>query len=88
MIVYGNGMEIWRWESPRISSQESFMILQNEIGGWDNERVDDSTLPADYVVKYIRVWQRKDLATPEDGPKPNQGHEDTFMSPIPIDFKK
>ncbi len=77
-IVYGNGKEIFRWESPRISNQQAYLILQNEIGGWDNEDVDDSQLPADYVVDYIRVWQRKDLASPEDGPKPNKGDFDAF----------
>ncbi len=73
VAVYGNGREIFHWESPRVSSMPAFLILQNEIGGWDNEQVDDAELPADYVVDYIRVWQRKDLATPEDGPKPNRG---------------
>jgi len=40
--------------------------------------VNDAQLPADYTVKYIKVWQRKDLATPEDGPKPNKGDFDAF----------
>ncbi len=76
MVVYGNGKEIFRWESPRISNQQEILILQNQIGGWDNEPVDDAQLPADFIVKYIRVWQRKDLASPDDGPKPNHGGYD------------
>jgi beta-glucanase (GH16 family) len=75
-VVYGNGQEIFRWESPRVSAHPAHLILQNEIGGWDAEPVDDTQLPADYVVDYIRVWQRKDLASPADGPKPNQGRPD------------
>jgi hypothetical protein len=35
--------------------------------------MDDAQLPADLAIDYIRVWQRKDLASPEDGPKPNDG---------------
>jgi hypothetical protein len=38
-------------------------------GGWDNNAVDDKQLPADFVVDYVRVWQRKDLASAADGPK-------------------
>jgi beta-glucanase (GH16 family) len=82
-VVYGNGKEIFRWESPRVSDQQAYLILQNEIGGWDNEEVDDAQLPADFIVDYIRVWQRKDLATPEDGPKPNQGNLDAFHETLP-----
>jgi beta-glucanase (GH16 family) len=72
-VVYGNGKEIFRWESPRISNQQANLIVQNQLGGWDNEDPDDAQLPADFVVDYIRVWQRKDLATPEDGAKKNGG---------------
>ena len=42
-------------------------------GGWETEALDDAQLPADFVLDYVRVWQRKDLATPDDGPKPNAG---------------
>ena len=35
--------------------------------------MDDAQLPSDFVFDYIRAWQRKDLASPEDGPKPNEG---------------
>jgi len=83
MVVYGNGRELFRWESPRISQQQEDLIIQNEIGGWDNDEVDDSKLPADLLVKYIRVWQRKDLATPDDGPKPNKGDLDAYHETLP-----
>jgi len=78
VTFYGNGKEISRWDSPRVASVQEYLILQNEIGGWDNEPVNDAQLPADFLVKYIRVWQRKDLATPDDGPKPNKGDLDAF----------
>ncbi len=78
LVVYGNGQEIFRWENPRVSNQQEFLILQNQIGGWDNDPVDDAQLPADFVVDYLRVWQRKDLASPDDGPKPNKGDFDSY----------
>ncbi len=78
LVFYGNGKEFARWESPRVSAFQAELILQNLIGGWDNEELDDAQLPADFVIDYIRVWQRKDLATPEDGAKPNKGGLDAF----------
>ena len=42
----------------------------------DNTPLDDSKLPDDFLIDYVRVWQRQDLASPEDGPKPNQGIPD------------
>lgn len=38
------------------------IIFTLPCGGWDNNAVDDAQLPADFVVDYVRVWQRKDLA--------------------------
>ena len=83
MIVYGNGKEIFHWDNPRVASVQEYLILQNEIGGWDNAPVNDTQLPADLLVKYIRVWQRKDLASSDDGPKPNHGGLDAFHETLP-----
>ena len=72
-VFYGNGKELFRWESPRISSVQSYIIFDLVTGGWEKEPIDDAQLPADFAIDYIRVWQRKDLASPEDGVKPNDG---------------
>ncbi|MDD2599584.1 MAG: glycoside hydrolase family 16 protein [Kiritimatiellae bacterium] len=72
-VYYGNGKEIGRWESERIGSVQSYPILYMVSGGWANTPLDPTQLPADFVIDYIRVWQRSDLASPEDGPKPNSG---------------
>ena len=72
-VYYGNGVEIGRWESDRVCSVQSYPILYMVSGGWANVPLDPSKLPADFVIDYIRVWQRADLASPEDGPKPNDG---------------
>jgi hypothetical protein len=45
-------------------------------GGWANVALDASKLPDDFYIDYVRVWQRKDLASPEDGPKENSGDPD------------
>lgn len=72
-VVYFNGEEVARWESPRISNVPSYPIFTAVSGGWDNDPIDDSQLPSDFIIDYIRVWQRADLASEVDGPKPNDG---------------
>ncbi len=69
VIYYSNGREIARWEAERISTVPSNFIFEVTTGGWDNNGVDPSTLPADYVIDYVKAWQRKDLASDADGYK-------------------
>ncbi|HEY8967040.1 MAG TPA: glycoside hydrolase family 16 protein [Candidatus Methylacidiphilales bacterium] len=61
-VYYCNGEEVLRWEDPRISSIPADIMFTLPTGGWDNNALDDAQLPADYVIDYVRVWQRKDLA--------------------------
>jgi len=60
-VYYCNGKEVLRWEGERVSSVQSDMMFTLPQGGWDNNAIDDSKLPADFVIDYVRVWQRKDL---------------------------
>lgn len=73
VVEYDNGKETARWESPRIANVQEYMIIDNVTGGWENEPLDETQLPGDLTVDYVRCWQRKDLASPEDGFKPNDG---------------
>ena len=73
LTFYGNGEEIWRWESSRITAEQMYVQFQNMLGGWEADPLDDTQFPADFEIDYMRVWQRRDLATPQDGPKPNKG---------------
>jgi beta-glucanase (GH16 family) len=66
-VYYCNGRELLRWENPRISDVPSDLMFTLVSGGWDNDAIDDSRLPADLIVDYVRVWQRQDLASPLDG---------------------
>ena len=72
-VYYGNGVEIGRWEGERVCNVQSYPILYMVSGGWANVPLDPEQLPADFEIDYVRAWQRADLATPEDGPKPNDG---------------
>ena len=69
VIWYCNGQELFRWEDARVSTVPSHFILEMTTGGWDNNAVDDAQLPADYVIDYVRAWQRRDLASEADGVK-------------------
>jgi beta-glucanase (GH16 family) len=60
-VYYCNGVEVLRWKSPRVSSVPSTIMFTMPSGGWDNNELDDRQLPADLVIDYVRVWQRKDL---------------------------
>jgi beta-glucanase (GH16 family) len=66
-IFFCNGKEIFRWEDPRVGSVPSSIIIEMTAGGWDNNALDDRQLPADYLIDYVRVWQRKDLASDAGG---------------------
>lgn len=68
-ISYSNGREVMRLESSRVSNAQSAIVLANVTGGRNNDAVDDTKLPDDFVIDYVRAWQRKDLASGEDGPK-------------------
>ena len=66
-MIYANGKEVARWKTPRMSTIPSDMMFTNVSGGWDNNQIDDAKLPDDFVIDYVRAWQRKDLASPVDG---------------------
>ncbi len=66
-VVYVNGQEVARWDIDRISTVRSYPIFTAVSGGWDNDPIDDAQLPSDFVIDYIRIWQRDDLASDVDG---------------------
>ncbi len=70
VVFYANGNEVLRWEDPRVSSVPENFIVDQVHGGWDNNAVDDKQLPSDFALDYVRVWQRRDLASAADGYQP------------------
>ncbi len=66
-VYYCNGLEVLRWKNPRVSTVPSILMFTLPMGGWDNDALDDEKLPADFVIDYVRVWQRRDLASSADG---------------------
>ncbi len=68
-IYYCNGKEILHYENDRVSNVPSNIIFNFVSGGWDNLPLEDAKLPTSLVIDFVRVWQRKDLASDVDGPK-------------------
>lgn len=66
---YINGREVLHYENPRVASVPVDIMFTVPTGGWDNDPLDDAQLPAEWVIDYVRVWQRKDLASSVDGPQ-------------------
>lgn len=61
LVFYVNGVEVHRISDPSVSSQDMYVIANLAVGGWWAGLPDASTVfPADYVLDYIRVYQRKD----------------------------
>ena len=69
-VYYANGRELARWENPRIGVHPQILMFTLPMGGWDNNALDETKLPSDFTIDYVRVWQRKDLASKGDGTKP------------------
>ncbi|HEV7401831.1 MAG TPA: glycoside hydrolase family 16 protein [Chthoniobacteraceae bacterium] len=67
--IYCNGTLVAHWESTRISHVPSDLMFTHVMGGWDNNALDDKQLPDEFVIDYVRCWQRKDLASDVDGVK-------------------
>jgi beta-glucanase (GH16 family) len=62
LVYYCNGREIGRWKNERISTVPADVMFTLPMGGWDNSPLDDEKLPDDFVIDYVRCWQRGDLA--------------------------
>ncbi len=66
-VYYANGREVARWESPRVSTVPCEMMFTHVSGGWANTPLEESALPDDFVIDYVRAWQHKNLASGVDG---------------------
>lgn len=61
--VYGNGIELARWESERVASVPAYIFFYMVSGGWANDPLDDDQLPDEFAIDWFRAWQREDLIT-------------------------
>lgn len=66
LVYYCNGQVVARWDNPRVSTVPADLMFTLPVGGWDNDPLDDSKLPGEFIIDYVRCWQRTELATDAD----------------------
>lgn len=64
LVYYCNGEEVGRWKHERISNVPSDLMFTLPTGGWDNDPLDDAKLPDDFIIDYVRCWQRRERMGP------------------------
>jgi beta-glucanase (GH16 family) len=58
VVFYCQGKEVARWKNKRIGSIRSNILFTMPVGGWENAKYpDDTQLPLDFEIDYVRVWQ-------------------------------
>ncbi|MQX11627.1 family 16 glycosylhydrolase [Sinorhizobium fredii] len=60
IIWYLDGKEVWRYsEAGSISSEDMYLLLNLAVGGeWAGSPSDGTKFPAEYLIDYVRIWQR------------------------------
>jgi beta-glucanase (GH16 family) len=60
VTFYGNGAPVGQWESARVSNVPEYFLFTAVSGGWGGNDLTGEGLPDDFVLDYVRVWQRSD----------------------------
>ncbi len=59
---YVDGTKTWTFANERVGNIASYILLSNQIGGWDGNSVaDNNNLPANIYVDYVRVYQKSNI---------------------------
>ena len=58
---YIEGHKVWHTTGAGICDQEGYMIISTEYGEWGDwvSTLDQSDLPVDWVIDYVRVYEKK-----------------------------
>jgi beta-glucanase (GH16 family) len=59
---YVGGQAVAQWTDPRVASVPEYILFTAVSGGWGGNDLTGEGLPDDYVLDYVRVWQRADWA--------------------------
>jgi beta-glucanase (GH16 family) len=55
-----NGKPVGTWADPRVASVPASLKFTVQMGGWAGNEVDDTALPADFLIDWVRVWQLRE----------------------------
>ena len=56
---YCNGKLVCKWQDPRVSSVPMYILFTAVSGGWGGNELTGEGLPSDYVLDYVRAWQKE-----------------------------
>ena len=56
---YCQGKAVAHWKDPRVSSVPMYILFTAVSGGWGGNVLTGEGLPSDYVLDYVRAWQRE-----------------------------
>jgi beta-glucanase (GH16 family) len=61
LTFYCNGSAVAAWANPRVSNVPAHLMFTLPCGGWGGNDLDDTGLPDDFIIDWVRAWQREDL---------------------------
>lgn len=55
-----DGREVWRYtDAATISAEDMYLLINLAVGGeWPGAPSEETKFPAEYLVDYVRIWQR------------------------------
>ena len=59
---YANGAPVAQWTDARVASVPEYILFTAVSGGWGGNDLTGEGLPDDFVLDYVRAWQRHDWA--------------------------
>lgn len=59
---YVGGQPVAQWTDPRVASVPEYILFTAVSGGWGGNELTGEGLPDDFILDYVRVWQRADWA--------------------------
>ncbi|MCX7009043.1 MAG: glycoside hydrolase family 16 protein, partial [Kiritimatiellaeota bacterium] len=66
LTFYCNGNVVGVWQNERIATVPGYLMFTLPTGGWGTYgNIDDTHLPAYFLVDYVRVWQNAAWAEPK-----------------------
>jgi beta-glucanase (GH16 family) len=65
VTFYAQGQPVARWTDARVSSVPMYILFTAVSGGWGGNDLTGEGLPDDFVLDYVRAWQRSDLGEPK-----------------------
>jgi beta-glucanase (GH16 family) len=86
LVWYVDGVERWRFtDASAITAKPQYLLLNLAVGGnWPGSPNASTPFPSDYLVDYVRVWDR--FGTPTPPPPSSPGYATTVVGDGPVSY--